>query len=26
LLMTHLKDDQGYSHLIELITGDDLIK
>jgi hypothetical protein len=26
LLMTHLKDERGYSHLIELISGDDLIK
>jgi hypothetical protein len=24
--MTHLKDDRGYSSLIELINGDDSIK
>jgi hypothetical protein len=26
LLMTHLKDDRGYSSLIELVNGDDSIK
>jgi hypothetical protein len=24
--MTHLKDDRGYSSLIELVNGDDSIK
>jgi hypothetical protein len=26
LLMTHLKDDRGYSSLIESVYSDDLIK